>query len=71
MIKKQTMSGKIRYVKPAVLDLGAIEVIYGLCDGGQGDTGDCNFGEGAGGDCPGGTNATTSHYYPDRPERRQ
>jgi hypothetical protein len=63
------MSDKVSYVKPAILDLGAIEVIYGQCaPTGNGDTGGCATGNSAG--CSNGFNAATSHYYPGRPERK-
>lgn len=41
MSKKHVDSNKINYVKPVVLDLGAIEVTFGLCKTGISDTGDC------------------------------
>lgn len=43
--------GKIKYVKPGILDLGAIEAVYGACTNGDGATGCDPAGGTPGADC--------------------
>jgi hypothetical protein len=38
---KYGMQGQIEYVKPEVVDLGAVNTSLGLCQDGSGDSGDC------------------------------